>query len=195
MLEQKVQQHFFESADLQYQVAEVMARPVAGAAQALVDGITAGGRVLCCGFGLSSLDARYMTALLLGRFEQDRPALAAFALGLDAQSSAIAQGDTASVLTRQVQALGSPGDMLVLFDAHQAHADGLRELLTAAHAQDMTVIALTGQLDDELRSHLIDTDVHIRVPHSRAARVSEIHRLLTHCLCDAVDLQLLGAGE
>lgn len=188
MLEQKIQQHFFESADLQYQVAEVMARPVAGAAQALVDGITAGGRVLCCGFGLSSLDARYMTALLLGRFEQDRPALAAFALGQDGS-------DTASVLTRQVQALGHPGDMLVLFDAHQAHADGLRELLTAAHAQDMTVIALTGQLDDELRAHLIDTDVHIRVPHCRAARVSEIHRLLTHCLCDAVDLQLLGAGE
>jgi D-sedoheptulose 7-phosphate isomerase len=188
MLEQKVQQHFFESADLQYQVAEVLARPVTGAAQALVDGITSGGRVFCCGLGLSSLDARYMSALLLGRFEQDRPALAAFALGQDG-------GDTASTLTRQVQALGHPGDMLLLFDAHQAHDSSLRELLLAAHAQDMTVIALTGQSDDELRSQLIDTDVHIRVPHGRAARVSEIHRLLSHCLCDAVDLQLLGAGE
>lgn len=188
MLEQKIQQHFFESADLQYQVAEVMARPVAGAAQALVDGITSGGRVFCCGLGLSSLDARYMTTLLLGRFEQDRPALAAFALGQDGS-------DAISVLTRQLQALGHPGDMLVLFDAHQAHDAGLRELLLAAHAQEMTVIALTGQGDDELRAQLIDTDVHIRVPHARAARVSEIHRLLTHCLCDAVDLQLLGSSE
>ena len=195
MLEQKVQQHFFESADLQYQVAEVLARPVAGAAQALVDGITAGGRVLCCGYGLSSLDARYMVALLLGRFEQDRPALAALALGLDAPLSAMDGGDTVSMLTRQVQALGSPGDMLVLFDAHQADVDKLRELLAGAHAQDMTVIALTGHLDDELRAHLVDTDVHIGVAHNRAARVSEIHRLLTHCLCDAVDLQLLGVGE
>lgn len=189
MLEQRIQQHFFESADLQYQVAEALARPVAGAAQALVDGITGGGRVMCCGHGLSSLDAHYMAALLLGRFEQERPALAALALGQGSGS------DHGSVLTRQVQALGHPGDVLMLFDAQQAGPGALRDLLDAAHAQDMTVIALTGQLDDELRSRLVDTDVHIRVPHSRAARVSEIHRLLTHCLCDAVDLQLLGSGE
>jgi D-sedoheptulose 7-phosphate isomerase len=99
------------------------------------------------------------------------------------------------VLPRQVQALGHPGDVLVLFDAQQATPGTARELLDAAHAQDMTVIALTGQLDDELRALLVDTDVHIRVPHSRSARVSEVHRLLAHCLCDAVDLQLLGSGE
>lgn len=195
MLEQRIQQQFFESADLQYQVADALARPVAGAAQALVDGITAGGRVMCCGHGLSSLDAQYMAALLLGRFEQDRPALAAVALGFDPQLSLGESRDAGSILTRQVQALGHPGDMLMLFDAQQAGAGSLRELLGAAHAQDMTVIALTGQADDELRGHLIDTDVHIRVPHSRAARVREIHRLLTHCLCEAVDLQLLGSGE
>lgn len=195
MLEQRIQQHFFESADLQYQVAEALARPVAGAAQALVDGITGGGRVMCCGHGLSSLDAHYMAALLLGRFEQDRPALAAVALGFEAQLSLGPGSDSGTILTRQVQALGHPGDVLMLFDAQQAGPGALRELLAAAHAQDMTVIALTGQVDEDLRSRLVDTDVHIRVPHSRAARVSEIHRLLAHCLCDAVDHQLLGTGE
>ncbi len=195
MLEQRIQQHFFESADLQYQVAEALARPVAGAAQVLVDGITAGGRVMCCGHGLSSLDAHYMAALLLGRFEQDRPALAAVALGFDAQLSLDAGIEAGSILARQVHALCHPGDILMLFDAQQVEVGSLLELLTVAHAQDMTVIALTGQLDDELRAQLVETDVHIRVPHSRAARVREIHRLLTHCLCDAVDLQLLGSGE
>lgn len=195
MLEQRIQQHFFESADLQYQVAEALARPVAGAAQVLVDGITAGGRVMCCGHGLSSLDAHYMAALLVGRFEQDRPALAAVALGFDAQLSLGADVEAGSILARQVQALCHPGDILMLFDAQQAGVGNLSELLAVAHAQDMTVIALTGQIDDELRAQLVETDVHIRVPHSRAARVREIHRLLTHCLCDAVDLQLLGSGE
>lgn len=195
MLEQRIQQHFFESADLQYQLAEALVRPIAAAAQLLLDGITAGGRVICCGQGLSRLDAQYMAALLLGRFEQERPALAALTLDAEAPLGLAGSKDPVAALTRQVQALGHPGDVLMLFEAQSSGSGLTRELLEAAHAQDMAVIALTGPSDEELRTHWLDTDVHLRVPHSRAARVSEIHRLLAHCLCDAVDLQLLGAGD
>jgi D-sedoheptulose 7-phosphate isomerase len=191
MLEQRIQQQFFESADLQYQVAESLSRPLSTAAQMLVDGITAGGRVLCCGLGLSDLDARYMAALLVGRFEQERPGLAAWSLDAMPRQG----GDATAALTRQIQALGHPGDLLLLFEAQNATRAGHAALLDAAHAQEMSVIALTSNQDEELRSALLDTDVQIRVPHSRAARVAEAHRLLSHCLCDAVDLQLLGAGE
>ena len=190
MLEQRIQQQFFESADLVYQVAESLSRPLATAAQMLVDGITGGGRVLCCGQGLSALDASYMAALLVGRFEQDRPGLAA--LALDGQVQGSASIDAA--LARQVQTLGHPGDLLLLFDAHAGRTPWT-EVLEAAHAQDMSVIALTGSQDEDLRSQLLDTDVQIKVPHSRQARVAEAQRLLAHCLCDAVDLQLLGASE
>lgn len=190
MLEQRIQQQFFESADLQYQVAESLSRPLATAAQMLVDGITAGGRVLCCGLGLSDLDARYMAALLVGRFEQERPGLAAWSLDILAR-----QVDATAALTRQIQALGHPGDLLLLFEAQSATRASHGALLDAAHAQEMSVIALTSNQDEDLRGALLDTDVQIRVPHSRAARVAEAHRLLSHCLCDAVDLQLLGAVE
>jgi len=190
MLEQRIQQQFFESADLFYQVAENLSRPLATAAQMLVDGITSGGRVLCCGQGQSALDASYMAALLVGRFEQDRPGLAAWAL--DAQ----AQGSTPdAALARQVQTHGHPGDLLLLFESQPASRQLWEPVLEAAHAQDMSVIALTGGQDEALRALLLDTDVQIRVPHSRQARVAEAQRLLAHCLCDAVDLQLLGASE
>lgn len=190
MLEQRIQQQFFESADLFYQVAENLARPLATAAQMLVDGITGGGRVLCCGLGLSALDARYMAALLVGRFEQDRPGLAAWPL------DALAQGSTPEqALARQVQAHGHPGDLLLLFESQAASRAVWSPVIEAAHAQDMSVIALSGGQDEELRLLLLDTDVHIRVPHSRQPRVAEAQRLLAHCLCDAVDLQLLGASE
>ena len=189
MLEQRIQQQFFESADLFYQVAENLSRPLATAAQMLVDGITAGGRVLCCGQGLAALDASYMAALLVGRFEQDRPGLAAWALDAQAHGSSADQA-----LARQIQAHGHPGDLLLLFDS-QAGRGPWAAALEAAHAQDMSVIALTGGQDDELRALLLDTDVQIRVPHSRAPRVAEAQRLLAHCLCDAVDLQLLGSSE
>lgn len=191
MLEQRIQQQFFESADLLYQVAEILSRPLANAAQMLVEGITAGGRVLCCGQGQSALDADYMAALLMGRFEQDRPGLAAWSLSASMPGSASAD----AALARQVQAFGHPGDLLMLFDAQPNHRPHWAVVLEAAHAQDMSVIALTGGSDDVLRSLLRDTDVQIHVPHSRAARIAEAQRLLAHCLCDAVDLQLLGATE
>ncbi|MDM4766455.1 SIS domain-containing protein [Pelomonas sp. SE-A7] len=193
MLEQRIQQQFFESADLLYQVAESLSRPLADAAQLLVEGITAGNRVLCCGLGLSGLDARYMAALLSGRFEQDRPGLAA--LCLDGLVQLGANGDSAGQLARQIQVLGHPGDLLLLFESQGTPGPQLAALLEAAHAQDMTVIALSGSQDEDWRGALLDTDVQIRLPHSRAARVAEGQRLLAHCLCDAIDLQLLGSGE
>ncbi|MFY7865470.1 SIS domain-containing protein [Roseateles sp.] len=190
MLEQRIQQQFFESADLFYQVAENLSRPVSSAAQMLMDGITSGGRVLCCGFGQSSLDAVYMAALLVGRFEQDRPGLAAWSLDAQAHGSSAEEA-----LTRQVQALGHPGDLLLVFDAMPSLSPAWQPVLAAAHAQDMSVIAITGGLQDEMRALLRDTDVQIRVQHSRPARVAEAQRLLAHCLCDAIDVQLLGASE
>ena len=65
----------------------------------------------------------------------------------------------------------------------------------AAHAREMTVVALTGNTGGRMRELLTETDVHICVPHERTARIQEVHLLVLHCLCDAVDLQLLGEQE
>jgi D-sedoheptulose 7-phosphate isomerase len=65
----------------------------------------------------------------------------------------------------------------------------------AAHAKEMTVVALTGHTGGKMRSLLGETDVHICVPHERTARIQEVHILSLHCICDAVDLQLLGEQE
>lgn len=189
MLEQRIQQQFFESADLLYQVAETLSRPVAVAAQMMVDTLTAGGRVLCAGLGSSADDARYFASLLAGRFEQERPGLACWALDAQAQGYA----DPASALMRQIQTLGHPGDLLLLFEALSSAAASA--LMQVAHAQEMSVIVLSGAQDEDVRSALLDTDVQLRIPHSRQARVAEAQRLLTHCLADAVDLQLLGSNE
>ena len=67
--------------------------------------------------------------------------------------------------------------------------------IDAAHRKEMTVIALTGNGGGKMRDKLTETDVHICVPHERTARIQEVHLLVLHCLCDAVDLQLLGEQE
>ena len=67
--------------------------------------------------------------------------------------------------------------------------------LQAAHDKDMTVVALTGLDAGSVAERLSESDVCITVPHERAARILEVHAVALHCLCDAVDLQLLGEQE
>lgn len=195
MLEQRIQQQFFESADLLYQAAETLAKPVADAAQAVVGCLTGGGKLLLAGLGPSAAAAQHAAAHLVARFERDRPGLAALALSADAIVLTHLLNETGAeqVFAKQVQALGNPGDALLVIAADDRIA-ALKAAVEAAHAKDMTVIALTGKTSG-LAAHLAETDVHIAVPHERAVRVQELHTLALHCLCDAVDLQLLGEQD
>ena len=204
MLEQRIQQQFFESADLKYQSAEVLSRPIQDAVAALVGGLTSGGRVLVAGLGVSASLAQLMAAQLIGRFERDRPGLAALALGADGATLAVLTTEPGSaggltgamdqVLSRQIQTLGQPGDLLLLIDTEGQHP-ALLAAVTAAQAKDMTVIALTGRSGGALRAALGETDVLVAVPHDRRARVLETQMLVLHCLCDAIDQQLLGEQD
>lgn len=196
MLEQRIQQQFFDSADLNYAAAEVLAKPIADAVEALVGCITSGGRVLVCGSGGSAAAAQHFAAGFVGRFERERPGLAAIALTPDVSIIA-AQGqvvDFALIYSKQVQALGQPGDVLLAITA-SGEAPELIAAVEAAHAKEMTVVALTGRQGGRLRQLLTEADVLVPAPHERAARVQEVHLLTLHCLCDAVDLQLLGEQE
>ena len=207
MLLQRIQQQFFESADLKYQSAELLSRPIQDAVAAMVGSLTAGGRVLVAGLGASASLAQLMASQLIGRFERDRPGLAAMALGVDGTTLAVLATEPAppgslagsasgfdQVLSRQVQTLGQPGDLLLLIDTDGQHP-ALLAAVAAAQAKDMTVIALTGHSGGALRAALTESDVLVAVPHERRARVLETQLLVLHCLCDAIDQQLLGEQD
>ncbi len=196
MLEQRIQQQFFESADLQYQTAESLARPIAEAAQALTGCVTAGGKLLVGGLGGGAALAQHFCAALVGRFERERPGLAALALASDSVLlGALAAHDSLDrALAKQIQALGQGGDLLLLIDAVGQHG-ALAAGIEAAHARDMVVVVLGGRAVLALRDRLGETDVLVAVPHDRPARVTELQLLVLHCLCDAVDLQLMGEQD
>ena len=196
MLEQRIQQQFFDSADLKYAAAELLARPIADAVSALVGSIVAGGKVLACGNGGSAADAQHFAAEFVGRFERERPGLAAIALTTDSSIlTAIGNDyDFNSIFSKQVQALGAPGDVLLAIST-SGNSNNVVAAVDAAHAKEMVVIALTGHKGGKIREMLTETDVLICVPHERTARIQEVHLLVLHCLCDAVDLQLLGEPE
>ena len=196
MLEQRIQQQFFDSADLKYAAAEILSKPIADAVNTVVGCITAGGKVLTCGNGGSAGDAQHFAAEFVGRFERERPGLAAIALNTDTSILTAIGNDYAfdAIFAKQVQALGAPGDVLLALSTSGNSANVLAAV-EAAQAREMTVIALTGRGGGKLRERLTETDVHICVPHDRTARIQEVHILAVHCLCDAVDTQLLGEQD
>ena len=197
MLEQRIQQHFIDSADLKYQAAQTLSAPISAAVQALLACITGGGKILACGAGVSASQAQMFASLCVSGFERDRPELAAVALSADSgflASVSGAAGLSAHYLARQVRALGQASDVLLAISI-TGNDHSLLEAVEAAHERDMMVVALTGHTGGALAARMRETDVLICVPHERPARVRETHDLVLNCLCDGVDTQLLGEQE
>lgn len=196
MLEQRIQQHFIDSADLKYQAAQSLSKPIADAVQAILACVTGGGKVLACGNGASAASAQHFSSSFIGRFERERPELGAIALTADSAtlSGLAADFDYTQVYAKQVRALGSPEDVLLAISTSGQSANVIAAV-EAAHEREMTVVALTGRGGGRLGAALRETDVHICIPHDRTARIQEVHILVLHCLCDGVDAQLLGDQE
>ena len=196
MLEQRIEQQFIDSADLKYQSAQVLSKPIAAAVHAILASVTGGNKVLACGNGGSAADAQHFAAEFVGRYERERPELGAIALTTDSSIiTAIANDyDFSVIFSKQVRALGVAGDVLLALSTSGNSANVLAAI-EAAHERDMTVVALTGRGGGKIQQALRETDVHICVPHERTARIQEVHALVIHCICDGVDTQLLGDQE
>ena len=196
MLEQRIEQQFIDSADLKYQSAQILSKPIAAAVHAILASVTSGNKVLACGNGGSAADAQHFAAEFVGRYERERPELGAIALTTDSSIiTAIANDyDFSVIFSKQVRALGVAGDVLLAISTSGNSANVLAAI-EAAHEREMTVVALTGRGGGKIRQALRETDVHICVPHERTARIQEVHALVIHCICDGVDTQLLGDQE
>ena len=196
MLEQRIEQQFIDSADLKYQSAQTLSKPIAAAVGALLMCVTGGGKVMACGNGGSAADAQHFAAEFVGRFERERPELGAIALSTDSSIiTAIANDyNFDQIFSKQVRALGQPGDVLLAIST-SGNSRNVLAAIEAAHERDLIVVALTGKGGGKIGQVLRETDVHICVPHDRTARIQEVHLLVLHCLCDGVDSQLLGEQE
>lgn len=186
--------HFAESARLKTEAARVLGEPIAQAGQLLAQSLKAGGKVLACGNGGSAADAQHFAAELVNRFEAERPPLAAVALTTDSSNLTSIANDYAweQVFAKQLRALGRRGDVLLAIST-SGNSGNVLEALPVAHELGVRVIALTGNGGGKMAATLKPDDVHICVPHKKTARIQEVHLLVLHCLCDAIDVQLFGS--
>jgi D-sedoheptulose 7-phosphate isomerase len=162
-----------------------MVRPVAAAAEAIIACFQGGGTVFFCGNGGSAADAQHLAAELAGRYLVDRPALGAVALTANTSSLTAIGNDFGfeTVFSRQLEGLGTPGDVLVAITTSGASANVLRAVETA-HALGMIVVGFTGLKG---RRFAALCDHALVTPSDSTPRVQEGHIAMGHTICQLVE--------
>ncbi len=193
-LESRVRGQFRDSAETKIASAEPLSAPIARSIESMVKCLLGGGKILSCGNGGSAADAQHFSGELLNRFERERPPLACVALTTDTSTLTAIGNDYSyeEIFSKQVTALGSPGDVLLAISTSGNSKNVVRAIL-AAHEREMRVVAMTGRDGGEIGNILGPDDVNICVPHTKTGRIQEVHLLTLHCLCDGIDFMLLGA--
>lgn len=188
-----ITRQFEDSAQAKMAALPVLVEPIARAIEAMTECLLNNGKLLVCGNGGSAADAQHFSAELLNRFEMERPPLAAIALTTDTSTLTSIANDYeyAQVFSKQIRALGQPGDVLLAIST-SGHSPNVLEAVAAAHEREMRVVALTGKDGGKLPEALDAADITICVPANRTARIQEVHLLVLHCLCDGIDRLLLG---
>jgi len=130
----RISENFSESAHLKLQSMDALAKPIAAAAERMVQCLMNEGKILACGNGGSAADAQHFSAELLNRFEMERPGLAAMALTTDTSTlTSIANDyDFDQVFSKQVRALGQPNDLLLAIST-SGNSRNVVEAVQAAH--------------------------------------------------------------
>jgi D-sedoheptulose 7-phosphate isomerase len=145
----------------------------------------AGGRLLACGNGGSAAEAQHLTGELVGRFRDERQPLSAIALHADTSATTAIVNDYGDheVFARQVRAHGRPGDVLVCLST-SGSSQNVVAAAKAAHELGVTAWALTGPAPNPLAA-VCDDAVTVEAP--TVATVQEMHLVLVHALCAALD--------
>ena len=144
-----------------------------------------GGRVFICGNGGSAADAQHFAAELTGRFEQERCGYPAVALTTDSSALTAIGNDFGfeAIFSRQLQALGRPGDLLLAIST-SGHSPNIVQAVDFARSQRIQTVGLLGRDGGRLAGMV---DLPLIVAAKRTARIQEAHSMILHLLCELLE--------
>jgi len=168
------------------QASEGKAAPVVTMAQEIVAALKAGRKILTAGNGGSASDALHMSEELIGRYRTNRVALPAIALPADATALTCIGNDFGfdHIFSRQVEALGEKGDILVVFST-SGNSENLLTAAAAAKQKGVKIFALTGKSGGKLAAVC---DIAWIVPSQNTARIQELHTWAMHSILECVEV-------
>ncbi len=166
-------------------IMDVMIPAIEKASQLVIDTLKRGNKVLLCGNGGSAADAQHISAELTGRYKTDRKGLAGIALTTDTSALTAIGNDFGydRVFERQVEALAVKGDLLIGIST-SGNSANIINAFNCAKAIGCSVMGMSGQ-----GGGLMNTacDVNLMVPSDDTPRIQEMHILMGHIICQAVD--------
>ncbi len=155
------------------------------AAALVVTSLRAGGKLMICGNGGSAADAQHWAGELVSRFMYDRPGLPAIALTTDSSIMTAIGNDYGyeRLFSRQVEALGRPGDVLFALST-SGRSPNILAALHAARSQQIVTVGFTGAGGGEM---LALCDLCLRMPSDSTPRIQEGHEAAGHAICALVE--------
>ena len=164
-----------------------LAAPLERLGEAMMRAWAEGGKVLVAGNGGSAADAMHLAEELIARFMKNRRALAAIAL-CDPTVITCAANDFGfeEIFSRQVEALGNAGDVLVVFTT-SGNSVNIIKAIEAAKTRKLTTAAFLGKDGGKAKGMC---DIELVVPSMLPHRIQEGHQILYHSLCEWVDARV-----
>jgi phosphoheptose isomerase len=165
---------------------------ILAATDAIAQALISGGKLMACGNGGSAADASHLTTEFVCRYNQDRrpyPAISLAAHGGDL--TAIGNDyEFSEIFSRQIEAFGKPGDVLIAFTT-SGRSPNVRRALVVAKDLKIQTIAFLGR-DGGTCAGL--ADIELLVTSNVTARIQEGHQFLFHTICEMVEERLQARG-
>ena len=182
-----------ELASITTQFCAEEANTVVLIANAMVKAVRAGGKVLVLGNGGSAADAQHFAAEMVNRFLMERKALPGMALTTDTSVLTSIANDYSfdQIFSRQVEALGREGDVLLAITTSGASSNVLKAL-EQANILSMVTIGMTGS--DTEKIHPL-CDICLAVGERSTPRIQEVHHLALHVICEIMEIQIFSHGN
>lgn len=154
--------------------------------------LRAGRKILFCGNGGSAADSQHLSAELVSRLNFNRPGLAAVALTVDTSALTAIGNDYGfeHVFSRQVEALGQAGDVLIALST-SGNSPNVIKAIEAARAKGIHVVGKTGGSGGKMAELC---DIALKIPSHETPKIQECHMMLGHIYCALIEQGLFGAG-
>lgn len=167
------------------QVISKLVPEIENGCKLVTDTVLAGGKVLIAGNGGSAADAQHIAAELTGRYVKDRKALPAIALTVDTSALTAISNDYGfeRVFARQVEAFARPSDLFIAIST-SGNSPNIIQALHTARELGCKIIGLSGRDGGQMNNLC---DLNIVIPDDVTARIQEMHILIGHIFCKAVD--------
>jgi D-sedoheptulose 7-phosphate isomerase len=190
MDEARVRSIAADSIALKQRFFDENARLLVEVAQRIAERLRAGGKVLIFGNGGSAADAQHFAGELVGRYLRERPGLPALALTTDPSVVTAIGNDMGydAIFRRQVEAHGRSGDVAIGIST-SGKSPNVVGALRLARARGLLTIGLSGAGGGQLPGLV---DYLIDVPHRETPRIQEVHAMIVHVLCEAIEEDVAG---